>query len=561
MGLTSAMMVGATGLHSNQFMIDTIGDNIANVNTTAFKSQRSLFETLFYRTLHEGSPPTEDSGGTNPRQIGYGSGLASLQRSHAQGSLQQTGIKSDLAVDGNGFFILQTPSSDQAYTRDGSFSLDQSHTMVSTDGSFVQGFAADTDGTIVEGTLTDLVIPLGAQREAIATTQVTMDGNLDASSVEASTAAVVTSGALVIAGGTTAIESTALTNLVNDAGVPLFAAGDAVTIDGWQKGGVEMPAAEFVVGTDVTTLADLASFIETRAGINTDAATGGTPGVTIEDGSLVVTSNLGEANAISMDASSIRNSTSGELPFTFTATSATSATGEGTTTSFLAFDSLGNPVEVRLRVALESSSTAGNVWRFYAESVDDTDASPILGTGTITFDQDGQYVSATGTELQVHRAGTGAVSPLSATLDFSTATGLATPDQGSTLVMAIDDGSPAGELIDYAIDQDGIIVGTYSNAHTQVLGQVALAAFTNPEGLVAQGDNTFLTGINSGEAMVGVPRSLALGSVRSGNLELSNVELTREFLGLITASTGFSAASRVVRTADDLLQELLLLAR
>ena len=109
MGLTSAMLVGATGLHSNQFMIDTIGDNIANVNTTAFKSQRSLFETLFYRTLDGGSPPDENFGGTNPKQIGYGSGLASLQRSYAQGSLQPTGIKSDLAVDGNGFFILETP--------------------------------------------------------------------------------------------------------------------------------------------------------------------------------------------------------------------------------------------------------------------------------------------------------------------------------------------------------------------------------------------------------------------------------------------------------------------
>ena len=74
-------------------------------------------------------------------------------------------------------------------------------------------------------------------------------------------------------------------------------------------------------------------------------------------------------------------------------------------------------------------------------------------------------------------------------------------------------------------------------------------------------DNTFVTGINSGEAMVGPPQSLGMGKIQSGNLELSNVELTREFLGLITASTGFSAASRVVRTADDLLQELLLLAR
>lgn len=558
MGLTSAMLVGATGLHSNQFMIDTIGDNIANVNTTAFKSQRSLFETLFYRTLDGGSPPADNFGGTNPKQIGYGSGLASLQRSFAQGSLQPTGIKSDLAVDGNGFFILNAPDSTQVYTRDGSFSLNQANTLVSSDGSFVQGFAADSDGTIIEGTLSNLVIPLGVQREAVATTEATMDGNLDASSAEASTAAVATSGTMVIAGGTAATETTSLIDLVDDSGVSLFATGDVVTIDGWQKGGVELPTAEFVVGTDGTTLADLGAFLETHAGINTDTATGGTPGVTIVGGSLVITSNLGQANAISMDASSIRNSTSGMLPFTFTATA---ATGEGTTTSFLAFNSLGEPVEVRLRVAMESSTSAGNVWRFYAESVNDTDAGPIIGTGTITFDQNGQYVSATGTDIQIDQAGTGAVSPMSIALDFSSLTGLSTPDQGSTLVMALQDGSAAGELIDYTIDQDGIIIGTYSSSKTQVFGQVALATFTNTEGLIGQGDNTFITGINSGEAMIGAPRTLGVGSIESGNLELSNVELTREFLGLITASTGFSAASRVVRTADDLLQELLLLAR
>ncbi|MCK4658339.1 MAG: flagellar hook-basal body complex protein [Phycisphaerae bacterium] len=558
MGLTSAMLVGATGLHSNQFMIDTIGDNIANVNTTAFKSHRSLFETMFYRTLHPGSEPAENFGGTNPRQIGYGSGLGSLQQSFAQGSLQPTGVKSDLAIDGSGFFILTQPDDSQVYARDGAFELDQNNTLVSADGWSVKGYAADSDGTIIDGTLTDLTIPLGTRREAVATTEVTMDGNLDASSAEASTAAVLTSATLVTAGGNPATETTALTDLVDDLQVPLFATGDEVRIDGWEKGGVGLPTVEFVVGTDVTTLGDLASLIETRAGINTDSETGGAPGVTVVDGSLVVTSNLGQANAVSMNASSIRNNTSGTLPFAFTATP---AVGEGDTTSRLVYDSLGNPVEVRLRVALESKSSSETVWRFHAESVDDTDVSPIVGTGTVTFDQNGQFVSAANTNIQIDRADTGAVTPIDITLDFSKMTGLATPGQGSTLLMSSDNGSPAGEMIDYAIDQSGIITGTYSNAQTEVLGQVALATFTNPEGLIAEGDNTFVTGINSGDALIGTAQTLGMGAVKSGNLEMSNVELTREFIGLITASTGFSAAGRVVRTADDLLQELLLLAR
>ena len=90
MGLTSAMLTGFTGIKSNQYLMDSIGDNVANVNTTAFKTQRTLFETLFYDTIQGGTAPSETSGGTNPMQTGHGSGLASIQRNFAQGSIQDT---------------------------------------------------------------------------------------------------------------------------------------------------------------------------------------------------------------------------------------------------------------------------------------------------------------------------------------------------------------------------------------------------------------------------------------------------------------------------------------
>jgi flagellar hook protein FlgE len=127
--------------------------------------------------------------------------------------------------------------------------------------------------------------------------------------------------------------------------------------------------------------------------------------------------------------------------------------------------------------------------------------------------------------------------------------------------MATQDGTPGGTLIDYEIDNEGVIVGTFSNGRTRTFGQLALATFRNPSGLNGLGDNTFAVGVNSGEAMVSAPQTEGAGAIQSGALELSNVELSREFINLITASTGFSAASRVVRSADDLLQELLLLAR
>lgn len=562
MGLTSAMLVGFTGIKSNQYAIDTIGDNVANVNTTAFKNQRALFETMFYRTLDGGTGPDENQGGTNPVQTGYGSALAAIQRSFTQGSLQATGVPTDLGIEGKGFFVLASPTGDQLYTRDGSFGLNTENVLVANDGAFVQGFAADGTGTIDATVLTTLTVPIGTTVPAEPTTSASLDGNLDSVTSVASTASVATSAALTTAAGP-AVAGTALTDLVDAAGDPLFAGGDVITISGVEKGGIELPDTTLTVGTDVTSLADLASALEEALLINTDPATGGAPGVSIGDGvtapagALVITSNRGEVNAISLEATDIRNTTSGVLPFTFTSTP---AVGQGVTTAFLAHDSLGNPIELRLRMALESKDDTGTVWRFYAESSDDT-AGGIVGTGTITFDQLGRYVSAAGTDVSIALAGTGAVTPLTFALDFEALTAVAGEDGVSTLVMTTQDGRPAGTLMAYDIGPDGVITGTFDNSATQVFGQVALATFTNPEGLVGLSDNTFAVGVNSGDPVVVAPRTGNAGRIESGALETSNVDLSREFIGLITASVGFSAAGRVVRTADDMLQELLLLAR
>ncbi len=565
MSLTSAMLVGFTGIKSNSVSVDTVGDNLANLNTTAFKGQRTLFETLLYRTISEGEGPSDTSGGTLPQQIGSGSGIASIQRNFAQGGLETTGFPSDLGIEGKGFFILAGPNDQQLYTRDGSFRLDATQTLVSAQGAEVQVFPADTAGNIQPDGLSNLVIPLGTASEAVATTGVEMDGRLDSSTSVASAGAVVNSQALVTSSGAAATAATRLTDLVDAGGTSLFTADDELRINAG-KGGVGMPESTFIVGTTGSTVGDLAAHLEAVLGINTDPATGGTPGVTIAAGpdppagTLVINSNLGEINAVELDASSVVNSTGVVTsPLSFVTT--TPPIGGGETTSFNVFDSLGNSVEVRLRVALESKSETGTTWRFYAESVGDTDLTPVLGTGTVTFDPNGQFVAATGTDLTVDRAGIGSATPLAFTLDFSALTGLASADGTSELMMASQDGAPAGILIDYSIDADGVVTGAYSNQLTQVFGQIALATFTNEEGLIAKSENTFVPGVNSGDPTTMAPRTGLAGAIRSGHLEQGNVEIAREFINLITASTGISSASRVVRVADELLQELLLLAR
>ncbi|HWP40685.1 MAG TPA: flagellar hook-basal body complex protein, partial [Tepidisphaeraceae bacterium] len=148
-----------------------------------------------------------------------------------------------------------------------------------------------------------------------------------------------------------------------------------------------------------------------------------------------------------------------------------------------------------------------------------------------------------------------ATTPLNVALDFSAMTSLTS--RASELVMTEQDGSPTGTLNGFSIGANGIITGSFSNGLTRTLGQIALATFNNPEGLVDEGGNMYSAGGNSGVAVITTPLQLGAGAIRSGALELSNVDLSEEFINLIIASTGFSAASRVITTSDQLLTELL----
>ncbi|HZN67984.1 MAG TPA: flagellar hook-basal body complex protein, partial [Tepidisphaeraceae bacterium] len=155
----------------------------------------------------------------------------------------------------------------------------------------------------------------------------------------------------------------------------------------------------------------------------------------------------------------------------------------------------------------------------------------------------------------IDRNNTGATTPLAINLDFSTMTALTSRD--SELLMTVQDGSAIGTLNSFNVGDDGTITGSFSNGLTRTLGRVAMATFSNAAGLVDKGGNQFVAGSNSGVPIITSPLTLGAGSIRSGALELSNVDLSEEFINLIISSTGFSAASRVISTSDQLLTELL----
>ncbi|MEM1423919.1 MAG: flagellar hook-basal body complex protein, partial [Planctomycetota bacterium] len=127
----------------------------------------------------------------------------------------------------------------------------------------------------------------------------------------------------------------------------------------------------------------------------------------------------------------------------------------------------------------------------------------------------------------------------------------------SSLAATFQDGSPLGVLSSFAVGVDGTIVGGFTNGLTRTIGRVAIGSFTNPEGLIDAGENLFAVGPNSGTALITGPTEFGTGRIIGGALELSNVDLPNEFINMITTQTGYSASSRVITTADELLQQLI----
>lgn len=560
MGLTTAMYTGLTGLQANQARIETIGNNIANVNTTAFKGSRTLFQTQLAQTLSLGTPPSEASGGTNPMQIGRGTMVGTTQRDTAPGALETTGIASDLAIHGRGFFVVRTSDGGQLYTRDGSFALDSQSRLVTMDGHVLQGFGVDQGYHIVPGVLRDITIPLGTATIAKATEKVLMDGDLSAAGTIATQGSGHVTQTFVNSAGAPATGDTALSDLrsASNPGVPLFADGDTLTLSGATKGERTIPPQSFVVGTTGKTLTEFAAWLEQALAIQRGADLPGDPGVTVRDGALVIRGNAGEQNGLALSANSLTSSNPAvPLPLLFTQTA--QANGSSVYTSFTAYDSLGTPVSVNVTFVLAQTPNTGPVWRYYVESPDASGSSRVLGTGTVSFDTQGNFREAAGNQLSLNRSDTGAATPLTFTLDFTGVRGLST--RASHIIAADQDGFPPGMLTAYTIGQDGTISGIFTNGLRRTLGQVAVAAFANDEGLVAREDNLYAVGPNSGAAVVTTPGQLGTGTVLAGTLELSNVDLPREFIGLVASSAGFQASSRVISVSSDLLNQLLLIMR
>ena len=586
MASTTALFTGLSGLQTYARQLDVVGNNITNANTVGFKKSRLVLESELPISIGAGAPPGDGFGGTNPTQIGLGVRGVSTQRDFRTGSVSPTGDPRDLAIEGSGFFVVQR-GEDQFFTRNGGFRLDNNQQLVTPGGEVLLGFGVDENFNIQQGALNPLELPIGRQSITEATTRVAIAGNLDSGASPGQTGGLTelrptaTGGFTLIpaAAAGVAPDSILGTSLLTEiadpnSGIPdtpLFTAGQSIEISGAERGDRTVAAQELEI-TDATTVDDLLAFLNTVRGIHTTDEKnpdGTEPGATIDPatGVISITGNTGAQSDIRLDNGDIRLiNEDGSLAGTpLVANDLADADGESVRTTLSAFDSLGNLVTFEIAFTLESKNGGGQgtTWRYDIFSDDNEGGDAFIQTGTIDFDANGLPVEPQPIQISLGRAESGADDPLTFELDFAGADGGLTSLAGaeSQFSGVERDGLPPGTLESFSVDPAGNVIGIYGNGAARTLGQVPTADFVNPAGLVDVGGGLFQPGGNSGEPVIAPPGTNGTGELRPGALELSNVDLGESFVELILVNTAYSASSRIIQTADELIQQLLLIGR
>lgn len=506
-----SLFAGVSGLRSHQVRVDVIGNNIANVNTIGYKSSRVQFREAFSQTLQAASRSPGGQGGVNPQQVGLGTQIGSIDQNFNQGSLQSTGLATDLAIQGDAFFVLRR-GTERTFTRDGGFQLDPEGRLVSaTNGFTVQG-RTYKDG-VLQDEVSDITIPFGLLLAAKQTTSTRLVGNLNA-------AAPVFSGNIDSAADRAKPENAIS---VAEAQIGVYdSLGErrSVKIQMWKTA-----SNKWNWRVDPTASATVERFTTSAASPPAPIALPAAPaGYEIKPANVRVTSTSGDAYSSPAD-------------YTVAA---------------------GPPAQVNFTAAMPSN-TSVNISYFMSPTTPDAG----VNSGELTFDAAGMLVGRPSARAQFAVPG---AEPMDITLDLGGgAAGLTQFSAGattrSTPLLRDQDGYSSGVLQDFSIDALGTITGVFSNGSSTPLARISLADFNNTSGLLRLGDNMYQESANSGVAVLGLAREGTQSTISSGMLEMSNVDLSQEFTALIVAQRGFQASSKVVTSADEMLQDITQLKR
>ncbi len=441
--IVNGLFSGRSGIASHGVAIAAVGDNISNSSTVGYKTSRTEFEDLVA------------GGQAAGKIIGSGSSVSAITQVFEQGTLEFTSRPLDLAIDGNGFFVV-ADGEQRFYTRAGNFKVDESGFVVNQNSLAVLGFPANGTGALEPLNINTI------SQDSVATTSVAVSGNVDSRSTVVAAAAI-----------------------------------PAASVAGQAP-----PATETVTYSDLNSAAEFSTTVD-------------------------VFDSLGEAHTVT---------------FFFFHTQAV-PTGQYTVRGYVPSEDV-DP----------SGSSAG-----YPRQIS-AGATAAGGTISMAFGGDGTRSNA----------------PAAGAFDLTAAVPWANGAQASSLninlvpftqfasssnVLSItQNGQGIGTVTSLNIEKNGDIFALLSNGQSAIIGTVGLVSFSNPEGLTRIGGTLLQQGADSGEPIIGKPTSGTFGSISSGSLELSTVDIANEFVKLITLQRGFQANSRIITTINQLLNEIIQLA-
>lgn len=549
-----SMYSAVSGLKTHQTRMDVIGNNIANVNTVAFKSSSVTFSDILYQTTSNasGANATTGTGGVNAKQIGLGTTAAATKVSiTSAGASETTGNPFDIRLtdkNSTNFFIVNN-GSENVFTRSGSFYVDGSGNLcMSSTGYTVMGWQVDeTTGEIRKDTVSALRIMQEKNLTSApeATTQATIAGVLDE----------------------------------NDADVKSDA-GKVMNLNFYDNLGYQY-TAKFAIkatGTDGEYTVELTSILDSN---NKNITEGFTQAQMKEIfGDTDTKTTIASYSSTLQGCGYTYDATKGKLTNTATGKEVT-INNDGT----LSDDNTKTIKDVfgvsdgNLKNIKDSAAAKNTDYEFKNElNADGTYSFQIIktsATSSLKFDtKDGKFKSiGNGTEKSVELKLNNAKlnkngNFANINVDFSQC--LNYNNSGKSTIGAdagaVDGttgkGRKLGAMTGISIDTSGRIYGTYDNGNTELLGQIAVAQFSNASGLEKVGESCYRTTLNSGEFDgIGVEISADGSSMTTGELEMSNVDLSSEFTSMITTQRGFQANSRVITTSDTLLEELVNLKR
>jgi len=557
--------VPLSGLNASSTALSTIANNLANLNTIGYKDQQIQFADLFYQNL--GS-----DGAGDPIQQGAGVEVASQPSDFTQGDVTSTGIPTDVAINGNGFFVVEQGGV-QSYTRAGNFEVGTNNLLETADGQDVLGYQAVNGVISTSGGLSTLALGAGTVSPATVTRNVTMTSNLDATSTDGSS---YTTQATIYdsLGGSHAI-TFAYTNEDAPAVPPVAAQAatgvltmttlpannDTVTI-GTQTYTFTTAAPgngtnDVLIGTTVAeTVANLVNAINGNTADGAGDGVGGygtgtvaNPDATAADqgnGVIDVTADTtGTASDFTATAASTAlswNTGAGQNGVNASAGTPAVVNTWGYTVTIPAADLGGSATAPPVTLASGTLIFNGNGT---LQSITPTNGTASLNNPTITVPPNGSAFADGANQLSfvwhvVDAAGNGVI----------------TQDAAPSSTASIQqDGTASGTLQNFSIGSDGTITGAFSNGTTAILGQIALASFADEQGLSRNGDNDFSPTLASGQPTIGAPTTGGLGTLSGGALEQSNVDIATEFANLIVAQRSYEANAKVVTTFDQVAQD------